>query len=51
MTYDGTNYPISDHGIWFWVLFLSVVITATVALMGLFIVAVARDGETVRSDD
>lgn len=50
MTYDGTNYPINDHGILFWVVFLSVIITATFALMCLFIVALSRAGETVKVD-
>ena len=51
MTYDGTNYPAADHGIWFWVSFLTVVITATFAMLGLFIVVLSRDGETTRRSD
>ena len=48
MTYDGTNYPATDHGMVFWVVFLAIVIVATVSMLGLFLIAVARDGQKTR---
>jgi hypothetical protein len=39
---NGTNYDITAHSPVFWVVFLTVAITTTVALMGLFLYGVGR---------
>ena len=42
---NGTNYDIHAHSAMFWVVFLAVAVTATVALMGLFLYGVARGSD------
>jgi hypothetical protein len=44
----GTNYDIHAHSPVFWVVYLAVAITATVALMGLFLYGVARSNDGAR---
>ena len=43
---NGTNYDIHAHSPLFWVVFLAVAVTATVALMGLFLYGVGRGSDT-----
>lgn len=47
MLYLATNYPATEHGVWFWVAFLTVLAVATTSMLGLFLIAVARDGQRV----
>ena len=41
----GTNYPVQEHSMWFWVTFLTVGVFLTLALMCLFLWEVYRAGQ------
>jgi hypothetical protein len=42
---NGTNYDIHAHSPFFWVVFLAIAVTATVALMSLFLYGVGRGSD------
>ena len=48
MTPTGQNYPIAEHSVLFWAVYVACAITMTMALLGLFIYRVHRDGQTTR---
>jgi len=48
MTPDGTNYPIQDHSVLFWGLYLGGIMLFTIALLGVFLIMVARNSQATR---
>jgi hypothetical protein len=49
MTPAGQNYPIHDHTFLFWGLYLGVIVTVTIALLGLFLLMVHRSSQSTRT--
>lgn len=48
MTPPGQNYPIHEHSFLFWGLYLGVIVTFTVLLLGLFLYMVHRNGQATK---
>lgn len=49
MTPHGTNYPVQDHSVLFWGLYLGGIMLFTIALLGLFLIMVSRSSQATRS--
>lgn len=50
MTPAGQNYPIAEHSVLFWAIYLAAAIATTIALMGLFLMMVNRHSQATRGD-
>lgn len=50
MTPAGQNYPIAEHSVLFWAVYLTIAVLTTFALMLLFLWQVHRNSQATRAD-